>query len=64
MPPEGFEPTVTAGELLQTYALDCTATGTGCCNNYCLLNGLKVQGGHGLAAPCMPLKFILPDTFI
>ena len=29
MPPVGFEPTITAGERLQTYALDRAATGTG-----------------------------------
>jgi hypothetical protein len=29
MPPPGFEPTISAGERLQTYALDRAATGTG-----------------------------------
>ena len=29
MPPAGFEPTISAGERPQTYALDRTATGTG-----------------------------------
>ena len=29
MPPLGFEPTVSAGERPQTYALDRAATGTG-----------------------------------
>ena len=29
MPPVGFEPTVSAGEQPQTYALDRAATGTG-----------------------------------
>jgi len=29
MPPVGFESTVSAGELPQTYALDRAATGTG-----------------------------------
>ena len=29
MPPVGFEPTISAGERPQTYALDCAATGTG-----------------------------------
>jgi hypothetical protein len=29
MPPVGFEPTISAGEQPQTYALDRTATGTG-----------------------------------
>ena len=28
MPPVGFEPTISAGEQLQTYALDRVATGT------------------------------------
>ena len=30
MPPMGFEPTISAGERPQTYALDRAATGTGC----------------------------------
>ena len=29
MPPAGFEPTISAGERPQTYALDREATGTG-----------------------------------
>jgi len=29
MPPEGFKPTISAGELPQTYALDRAAIGTG-----------------------------------
>ena len=29
MPPVGFEPTISAGERRQTYALDRAATGTG-----------------------------------
>jgi hypothetical protein len=29
MPPVEFEPTISAGERPQTYALDCAATGTG-----------------------------------
>jgi len=29
MPPMGFEPTISAGERLQTYFLDRAATGTG-----------------------------------
>ena len=29
MPPVGFEPTISAGERLQTYVLDRAATGTG-----------------------------------
>ena len=34
MPPVGFESTVSAGELPQTYALDRAATGTGVTNKY------------------------------
>jgi len=30
MPPVGFEPTISAGERPQTYALDREATGIGC----------------------------------
>ena len=33
MPPVGFEPTISAGERPQTYALDRAATGTGNNNN-------------------------------
>jgi hypothetical protein len=33
MPPVGFEPTISAGERPQTYALDRTAAGTGNTNN-------------------------------
>ena len=29
MPPMGFEPTISAGERAQTYALDRATTGTG-----------------------------------
>ena len=29
MPPVGFEPTISAGERPQTYAVDCAATETG-----------------------------------
>ena len=32
MPSVGFEPTISAGEWSQTYALDRAATGTGCLN--------------------------------
>ena len=34
MPPVGFEPTVSAGEQPQTYALDRAATGTGRINEH------------------------------
>jgi hypothetical protein len=34
MPSEGFEPAITAIKQLQTYALDCAATGIGNINIY------------------------------
>ena len=34
MPPVGYEPTISAGERPQTYALDRAATGTGISNKY------------------------------
>ena len=34
IPPVGFEPTISAGERPQTYALDRAATGTGYCCVY------------------------------
>jgi hypothetical protein len=40
MPPVVFEPTISAGELLQTYALDRAATGTG--SNIYLANEIKI----------------------
>ena len=36
MPPVGFEPTISAGERPQTYALDRAATGTGNYTTYSL----------------------------
>ena len=51
MPPVGFEPTISAGERPQTYALDRAATGTGIpevlhrnnvhANNIILINKIK-----------------------
>ena len=38
MPPVGFEPTVSAGERPQTYALDRAATGTGKMVHECSIN--------------------------
>jgi len=38
MPPVGFEPTISAGEQPQTYALDRAATGTGIYIGYIILN--------------------------
>ena len=36
MPPVGFQPTISAGERPQTYALDRAATGTDNCNTMVL----------------------------
>ena len=38
MPPVGFEPTISAGERPQNYALDRAATGTGYIFIYYILN--------------------------
>ena len=38
MPPVGFEPTISAGERPQTYALDRAATGTGIRNELDYIN--------------------------
>ena len=42
MPPVGFEPTISAGERPQTYALDRTATGTGLYEGIADLNIITV----------------------
>ena len=44
MPPVGFEPTTSAGERPQTYALDRTATGTGLVKVYQNEIGSAVRG--------------------
>ena len=44
MPPVGFEPTISAGERPQTYALDRTATGTGWRKFYCYKNLARLTG--------------------
>ena len=44
MPPVGFEPTVSAGERSQTYAVDRAATGTATGRYWCL-------GYHKLVEP-------------
>jgi len=41
MPPVGFEHTISAGERLQTYALDRAATGTGIEQNWFLKLPIK-----------------------
>ena len=42
MPPAGFEPTISAGERPQTYALDRVAAGTGKCTSYAAVNKKKI----------------------
>ena len=47
MPPAGFEPTISAGEHPQTYALDRTATGTGHAglwDDYCIMDWTEMEG--------------------
>ena len=41
MHPVAFEPTISAGERPQTYALDRAATGTGRRENYLIQNSLN-----------------------
>jgi len=50
MLPVGFEPTISAGEWPQTYALDCAATGTGIHNIYTVFFSvvMRPDTGYGL----------------
>ena len=52
MPPVGFEPTISAGERPQTYALDRAATGTGISLNvsYINLTLIVIKHRHSIAA--------------
>jgi hypothetical protein len=43
MSPVGFEPTISAGERPQIYALDRAATGTGTAIILCLLNSITAN---------------------
>jgi len=43
IPPVGFEPTISAGERSQTYALDRAATGTGIWICTCIKSALKLS---------------------
>jgi len=45
MPPVGFEPTISAGERLQTHSLDRAATGTGYWISLVLLNPEIIKEG-------------------
>ena len=57
MPPVGFEPTISAGEWPQTYALDRTATGTG---KVLLHTDIKVQQDY--CAVCVSRVFRISIT--
>ena len=46
MPPAGFEPTFSADERPQTYALDRAATGTGNTTLYLLKYAVWSRGGY------------------
>ena len=52
MPPVGFEPAISAGERLQTYALDRAATGTGAKQAYGLS---KLDQVIGRVSNCVQL---------
>jgi len=55
MPPPGFEPTISAGERPQTYALDCAATETGFNSVYqTKVFGRKKYWGGGHFSPFTP----------
>ena len=57
MPPVGFEPTISAGERPQTYALDRAATGTG---------NFKKQWNNKfyyMAASCWFLLWVLYENY-
>ena len=55
MPPVGFEPTISAGERPQTYALDRAATGTGEVNKVTNIF-LLLQPGHYSSLPAPNLQ--------
>ena len=54
MPPVGFEPTISAVERPQTYALDHAATGTGVTYTYTYT--------HIYICVCLPLLYSFPDA--
>ena len=58
MPPVGFEPTVSAGERPQTYALDRAATGTGKCKE--VLNQMKRHAINCLGVEVLVHPFLNP----
>ena len=58
MPPVGFEPTISAGERPQTYALDRAATGTGYFVLY-FIQGVPLATEPGISLIILPLMRIL-----
>ena len=67
MPPVGFEPTISAGERPQNYALDRAATGTGyicmCSNVYFLLKLLLGYWSDGSRRGERALSVYEVDTY-
>ena len=59
MPPVGFEPTISAGERPQTYALDRAVTGTGMIQIIVLINPLNPE-----LNPICYLLVLLPHHFL
>ena len=55
MPPVGFEPTISAGERPQTYALDCEAIVTGTAQ--CLQKRIRKELCTGLSVRKLSLQF-------
>ena len=64
MPPVGFEPTVSAGERPQAYALDRAATGTGFCNRYCNVLQYRLLLHLQCVLFSLPLRFPSPQAFL
>ena len=56
MPPVGFEPTISAGERPQTYALDRAATGTGILTPMAIANIILKRMKHIYRAFKIQLK--------
>jgi hypothetical protein len=57
MPPLGYEPTISAGERPKTYALDCTATATGCSLEFEATKWFRGHVKSQRPAGCAPLIY-------
>jgi hypothetical protein len=69
MPLVEFEPTISAGERLQTYALDRAATGTGLGHLYCYVlsytvNTMKILHTADHYAPSLSGSLQIEETII